>query len=243
MTKRRGSVMIFVVVLIVSLTTAILATVALTSSIGRDERIYEDRVRMGYAFEGAMEQAAQDFTAGTLSTLPSSRNVNIQGVACSLTITDNNANIPHTMLMSGTATYHGRTISESKVVGKRVAPNPFYYALFVNNGFTYTGALNTGASGANGDVYANGMVIFSGTGTINGNLESTATVNLGTETVTGTQYVGDGCLFHRSVPPTTARWRTKRSLKGVLAALRSARPPISTTCCTSTKPASPSGER
>ena len=45
--------MIFAVVLVVSMTTAILATVYLTSSIGRDERIYEDQVRMKFAIDGA----------------------------------------------------------------------------------------------------------------------------------------------------------------------------------------------
>jgi len=181
--------MIFAVVMTVSMTTIVVATVWLSSSLVRDERWYEDQVRVKFAIDGACEQAAQDYTAGTLASFPSTRNTTVNGVSCAMTITDNSANIPHTMSMAVTATYKGRSLTDTKVVGMRKAPSPFYYALFVNSGFTYTGTLTTGTSGSNGDVYVNGSLVLSGLGsTINGDLESTGTLSVNTATITGNQY-------------------------------------------------------
>jgi hypothetical protein len=198
--KQRGSVMIFAVVLVMAMTTVIVATVWLTSSLVKDERVYEDQVRMKYSIESAVEQAGQDYTAGTLAAFPSSRNVSINGVACALTITDNSANIPHTMSVSTTATYKGRTIVETKVIGMRKAPSPFYYSLFVNSGFTYTGTLTTGSAGANGDVYVGGICTLTGIGSVvNGDLESSGAQTINTATVTGTQYPGASAITFPTV--------------------------------------------
>ena len=189
MRRQRGSAMIFAVVLVVSMTTVIGATVWLSSSLVRDERIFEDQTRMQYAIDGAVEQAAQDYTAGTLAALPTTKSVTINGVSCSLTITDNSANIPHTMSIASSATYKGKTISNTRVIGMRKAPSPFYYAMFVNGGLTSSATVTTGSSGSNGDVYANGAVSLTGTGnSIGGDLESTSTQSIGTTTVSGMQY-------------------------------------------------------
>ena len=189
MTKRRGSVMIFAVVLIVSMTSIIAATVWLTSSGVRDERIYEDQTRMKYAIEAAREQTAQDYTSGALPALPTTKTITVNSVSCAETITDNSANIPHTMSVATTATYKSESISETKIIGERKAPSPFYYALFVNGGLTCSSTVTTGSSGSNGDIYSNGNVSLTGSSnTINGDLESTGTQSIGTTTVSGTAY-------------------------------------------------------
>lgn len=181
--------MIFAVLLMAAMTTAVVATVWLTSSLSRDERLYEDRIRSRYAFDAVCEQAAQDYTAGTLATFPTSRNVTVNGVVCAMTISDNSANIPHSLSISATMSYHNRTFTDTKVVGMRKTPSPFYYALFfssMSGGGTISGALNTGSSGANGDVYFGGPVTLTGTGsTINGDLESTGSISSGTTSITG----------------------------------------------------------
>lgn len=178
--------MIFAVVLVASMTTAIIATVWLTSSSVRTERTLEDQTRMRYAFEAATEQVAQDSAAGTLAALPTTKTVNVNGVSCALTITDNSSSIPHTIKVAATMTWHNRTVTDSKVIGNRKAPSPFYYALFVNNGATYSGTLTTGSVGANGDVYFNGNTTLTGLGsTVNGDFETTGTVTIGTTNVTG----------------------------------------------------------
>lgn len=184
--KRRGSAMIFAVVLVASMTTAIMATVWLTSASVRSERIYEDQVRMRYALEAVSEQIGQDYAAGTLAALPTTRTTTVNGSVCSITVTDNSGNIARTMKVTATITLHGRSITDSKIVGMRKAPSPFVYALFVNNGATYTGTLTTGSSGSNGDVYFNGNTTLTGLGsTINGDFESTGSISIGTATVTG----------------------------------------------------------
>lgn len=184
--RRKGSAMIFAVVLVASMTTAIIATVWLTSSAVRSEHKLEDQTRTRYALEAACEQVAQDSAAGTLATLPTTKTVNVNGVSCALTITDNSSSIPHTIKVAATMTWHGVSVTDSKVIGNRKAPSPFYYALFVNNGATYTGTLTTGSAGANGDVYFNGSTVLTGLGsTVNGDFETTGTVTLGTTSVTG----------------------------------------------------------
>ena len=181
--------MIFAVVMTVSMTTIVVATVWLSSSLVRDERWYEDQVRAKYAIDGACEQAAQDYTAGTLASFPSTRTTTVNGVSCAMTISDNSANIPHTMSLAVTATYKGRSITDTRIVGMRKTPSPFYYALFVNGGLTSSAALTTGSSSANGDIYSNGAVSLTGTSnTINGDLESTSTQSIGTTSITGNQY-------------------------------------------------------
>lgn len=196
--------MIFAIVLVISMTTAIVAIVYLTSTIGRDERIYEDQIRMKLAIDAVSEQIAQDYTAGTLPTLPTSRSTSVSGVTGSYTITDNSANIPHTMSIVGTASYHGRSITETKIVGMRKMPSPFYYALFVNNGLTSSAALVTGSSGTNGDVCANGDISLTGSGsTINGDLESSGTQSIGTATLTGTQVPSAATVTFPTVTPST----------------------------------------
>jgi hypothetical protein len=201
--KRRGSAMIFAIVLVVSMTTVVVATVWLTSSLVRDERIYEDQTRMKYSIDGATEQVVQDYAAGTLVVLPSTRNTTINGVSCALTITDNSSNVPHTLSVVSTASYKGRTISETKIVGMRKTPTPFYYALFVNGGLTSSATVTTGASSANGDIYSNGAISLTGTGsTINGDLESTSTQSIGTTTITGTQYPSTTAITFPTVVST-----------------------------------------
>jgi hypothetical protein len=196
--------MVFAVVLIAAMTTTVVATVWLTSSLSKDERLYEDQLRCRYAFEGVCEQAAQDYTAGTLAVFPANRTVTVNGVSCVTSISDNSANIPHTM--SATMTYHNRTRTDTKVVGMRKAPSPFYYALFVNSmsgGGTLSAALNTGSSGANGDVYFGGAVSLTGTGsTINGDLESTGSIMSGSSSVTGMTTPGASAITFPTVSAT-----------------------------------------
>lgn len=189
MRTKRGSAMIFAVVMTVSMTTIVVATVWLSSSLVKDERVYEDQLRVKFAIDGACEQAAQDYTAGTLAAFPATRTTTVNGVSCAMTISDNSANIPHTMSMAVTATYKGKSLTDTKILGMRKAPSPFYYALFVNAGLTSSAAVTTGSSGSNGDIYANGAISLTGTGnTVNGDLESTSTQSIGTTSVTGNQY-------------------------------------------------------
>lgn len=194
--------MIFAVVLTVSMTTIIVATVWLTSSIVRDERINEDRTRVGFAIDSAVEQAAQDYSAGTI-TLPTTRTISYNTVSCVMTITDNSANVPHTLSVAATATFKGRSLTETRVVGMRKAPSPFYYSLFVNSGLSTSATLTTGTLSANGDIYSNGSVSLSGTGnTINGDLESTGSQSIGTSTIVGTQYASASAISFPTVSST-----------------------------------------
>ena len=200
--KQRGSVMVFAIVLVTAMTSVICATVWLTSSLVKSERVYEDQVRARYAAEAITEQAAQDFTNGTM-TLPSTRTPSVTGVTSTVTATDNSSNIPHTMSVTATSTIHGHAVTVTKIVGLRKAPSPFYYAMFVNAGLTSSAAFVTGSSGINGDVYSNGAISLTGTGnTINGDLESTSTQSVGTSTITGSTYPSATAITFPTVTST-----------------------------------------
>ena len=192
--------MVFAVVLLSLVTTVLVATVWLSTSIAKDERVQEDQVRVQYAVDAAAEQVAQDCTTGALPALPTSRTVSVNGVACSLTITDNSVNVPHTIGIASSATYHARTLSRTKIIGMRKTPSPFYYSLFVGGGLTYGGTLALGASGSNGDLYAGGNLTLTGSSSVlNGNVEATGSLSAGSATITGSSYPSTAAVALPSV--------------------------------------------
>lgn len=172
--KRRGSAMLFTVVLIAAMTTVIIATLSATSSSLHSQRTVEDTAIARYVIDGAADRIVAEFAAGTL-VLPTTKTITVGSQSCTVTATDNSANIQHTIRVDGSLVIRGRSFAETRIVGARKTPNPSYYALFVNSPFTVVGNLTTGLAGTDGDVYGNGLITLSGlSNTVNGNLETTA---------------------------------------------------------------------
>lgn len=184
--KQRGSAMIFVLVLFSAIATVVVATLSVTTGTLATQKRLEDEVKVKLALEGMVEQAVTDYSNKTLITFPTTRTKTVSNVVCSLTISDNNATVPHTLSMAMSGALKGRTHTETRVVGARRAPSPFYYALFVNNGLLSTFTLSTGSSGENGDIYARGNLSLTGlSSTINGDVESTGSLTVSTANYSG----------------------------------------------------------
>lgn len=200
--KRRGSAMIFAVVMVVAITTSIMVTLTVTTNALRHVRRQEDITRARYALEGAMVQAVAEHGKGTYS-LPANRSYVVGGLLNSLTVTDNSSNIRRTLAFSGTVPIRGTTYSESRIMGQRLVASPFYYALFVDGTFSLNNTLTTGSGGANGDVYVKGASSLLGLGnTVNGEFETTSTLTLGTLSITGTAFEGVPALTFPTVNTT-----------------------------------------
>lgn len=199
--KRRGSAMIFAIVMVVAITASIMVTLTVTTNALRHVRRQEDITRARYALEGAMVQAVAEHGKGTYS-LPANRNYVVNGFTNALTITDNSSSIMRTLSLTGTVPIRGTTYTETRVMGQRLVASPFYYALFVNTAFPTSHAITTGASGANGDLYAKGAVnLLAITNTVNGELESTSTVTTEQLTITGSVFENTPSIPMPTVDP------------------------------------------
>lgn len=199
--KRRGSAMIFAVVMVVAITTAIMVTLTVVTNALQHVRRQENITRARYALEGAMVQAVAEHGKGTYS-LPANRSYVVNGLLNSLTVTDNSSAVKRTLSLSGTVAIRGTTYSEARVMGQRLTASPFYYALFVNDAFSLNNTLTTGSGGENGDVYIKGASSLLGLGnTVNGEFESASTLSLGSISITGTAFEGVPAL---TFPPVNA---------------------------------------
>jgi hypothetical protein len=201
--KQRGSAMVFVVVMFAVMAVVMLTTISVTSGAARLVRRSEDQVKMRYALEGAAEQAVGDYLNGTLASLPVTRNLTLGGVSTTVTITDNSLVSPRTLRVAGTMTLHGRTVTDEIVVGMRKTPSPFYYSLFVNNGFSFTGRLVAGWANENGDIYARGNLSITGTGSaINGDVEAEGTASVSGATISGSVVPNASVISFPTLDPT-----------------------------------------
>lgn len=175
--SKKGSAMIFVLIMVVAITGIVVVGSTYTSALNSYSRRYEDEAMAEEAFNAAVAQLDDDASYGTV-TLPSTRTVSLNGVTGTLTCTDNSANISKSILVSGTlTTSSGRTYPMSGVV-----PNSgrgmYNFALFANSNINTSKDITTGSLGSNGDIHVNGnLTLNGGLGTtINGDAEATGTV-------------------------------------------------------------------
>jgi cytoskeletal protein CcmA (bactofilin family) len=182
-------------ILIVAVTTVIVAECDLTATGLRFEKEAERRQDAEYAFEGAISQVIEDYSNDALA-LPASRQIVVGDVTCNLTVTDNSATLPRTLTVAGQATVKGGfSFPMSRVVGARHAPSVFFYALAISGATTSAQPLVTGGGGADGDVYCAQDLTLSATGNVvNGDLESSGLVVDPGTTVTGVTYSNAGAV-------------------------------------------------
>jgi hypothetical protein len=200
--KRRGSAMIFAIVMVVAITTSIMVTLTVTTNALQQVRRQENILRARYALEGAMVQAVAEHGKGTYS-LPATRSYVVNGLSNSLTITDNSSVLLRTLSITGTVAIRGTTYTESRVMGQRLTASPFYYAIFVNNPVSTSQTITTGTSNENGDFYAKGAVsLLALSNTINGELESTSTVTTEGLTIAGSVFENVSALTMPTVNAT-----------------------------------------
>jgi len=152
------------------------------------------------AFEGAIDQVVEDSVLGTL-TLPATRNFTLGAVTCNITVVDNGAVLAGSYLISGQMTVKGLEFDMTRVVGRRITPNPFFYVLFSNSTVNSAQAVITNGPLWAGDVAVNGNLTLSDPSTqINGDAEATGTINPAGLSVTGVKLQGAAAVSFTPLP-------------------------------------------
>ena len=167
--RERGSICLYVAVLLVSLALLTGALVPLATSARARTTRRTDELRARLAFEAGVALIRSQGV--TLSTdLDAPLTLDLNGASATLTPTANDAQLAKSLLIAGTATRNGRTYRYSRVIGYRV-PTPFCFALLSDGTYDMKAPLVTGASGEDGDVYAGDDFKVSAAGTtINGSI-------------------------------------------------------------------------
>ncbi|HEY3782237.1 MAG TPA: hypothetical protein VGL56_14230 [Fimbriimonadaceae bacterium] len=188
---------------------AIAGVVVLAAELGmsdlRQEIRYEDQQLAQRTWDAATSMI-DDLEANGSLTLPDSRSFTLNGVSGTLATVDNSSSLANSIKVTSTLTTpDGRTYPEWAILCKAVPNTPFDYALFVNSAFTsnnYT--FNTGASSANGDIFANGNISITGLGSagsnvVNGSIYSSGNITTSKLTVTGTTSKNNTAITFPSV--------------------------------------------
>lgn len=150
--RQRGSVMLFVLVMVGMMTVAILATVELTTSAAILQNKREASAKTRLAFEGAVNRALTEIRDGK-SSVPDQRSYQIGDLDVKIDVTDNGASMAKTYKIVGTTVFAGREYIFERIVGNRQNPTPFAYAVFVNENFDPKKSITI-----NGDMVVNGSI-------------------------------------------------------------------------------------
>lgn len=194
--RQRGSVLLYVVVILVSMGLLTAAIVPLAASYGERTTRRNDELRARLAFEAGVAQVKSQSLAMTLA-VPATLSVAAGGVTGTLTVAANDAQLAKSLLVTGTMLRNGQTYRYSRVIGAR-QPSPFIFAVMSKADLNLPKAVTLGANGWGGDVFSNGKLTVGPAGAatvVNGNLAAVGTVNAapGT-TVTGRTLTGQTAI-------------------------------------------------
>lgn len=178
--RQRGSVMLFVLVMIGMMTIAVLASVELSTSAAILQTKREASMKSRLAFEGAMNHVLTDLRLKKFS-VPDQRSYSVGDLDVEVEIFENKTVIPRTIRLVGQTVVNGRVYSFERVVGDRSDPHPSSYAIFINENFDPRRAITI-----NGDLNVNGSIVsrmnpFS----VNGDVESSGSTLSFTAAVSG----------------------------------------------------------
>lgn len=160
MRRRRGSALAYSIILCGALTTGLIANAALAAAM-RDAQTRRERSEQSrYVIESALAAVRSDLYNQRYS-LPAIRNHLLPGASVAYTVTDNSANTPRTVRVTGTVSVQGRSFRFDQVMGWRRPPHPLHYAAYIGSiswsdwsSFSLTAGLN----GTLGDVMVNNNV-------------------------------------------------------------------------------------
>jgi len=186
MKTRRGSAMLFAVVMVTLMTIGILASVQLSSSAAIIQSKREAEAKARYAFDGAVQMCLTELRAKT-ATVPLTKNYIVGEHNVTLSVLDNSTSVARTIFATGTLKVQGKQYQFTRRLGNSLEPHPFYYALFTNGTLDPLRPITFGSGGTNGDVMFNGGVVARPNAfTVNGDYETTNTTVPVGSTITGT---------------------------------------------------------
>lgn len=171
--RRRGSICVYVAVVLLSLGMVAAALVPLSTSYGTRTARRADELRARLAFEAGVAQIKSQSLAMTL-VVPSTLSTTINGTTGSLAVAANDTQLTNSLLVTGTIVLKGRSYRYSRVIGARL-PQPYGFAVSTNNDLNFPKTITMGANGWGGDLFSNGKVTLGGAATgsaVNGGMIS-----------------------------------------------------------------------
>jgi hypothetical protein len=186
MRRKRGSAILWVMMMVVSIAAIALVAAELGMSSIRDTIRYLDKASVDQAWQAMCSKIDADEAGGQLTTLPATYSLSMNGVTGTVNVADNSGQILNSNLVSATlTTTDGRSFVESSILSKEQIPNMFQYAIFSDSDATGGNAANTGSAGTLGDVFVIGSFSPNGSSIINGIAASTGTTTSNGATITG----------------------------------------------------------
>lgn len=193
--------------IVVALTTTavaitVVAGIALSAAVSRNQAKGERKLLKGYVTEGAIELATSDVASGVLA-LGQSKNYTIGGITVTVTANDNSGIIPGTAILSVDGTSPSMPIKSTKTVAyiPRLVSNIWSYGIYSNGGFTFP---LLGTSKVVGSTYFRNSISILGTGQITKDYKSTASFNpLGLLNIGGAILTGVTALTFPSLTNAT----------------------------------------
>ncbi|GEM_PF-2754772 len=184
MRRQRGSICLYVAVLLLALAVVFAAVVPLSTTFrGRSTR-RTDELRARLAFDAGValvRSQEMTFTSDLGTAVP----VTVTGATASVTPSDNAAQLAKSVVINGTGVRNGRSYRFSRVIGYRL-PSPFYFALLSDTVLDLSGTtLTTGANGADGDVYSGDQIKLSPASRVNGSALAKKAITAAAGVVTG----------------------------------------------------------
>lgn len=179
--KRRGSALVYVSIMMVAITSIVVTTMEVNvAAVQKAERKITDE-KQKQTVEAQIAVVKSISKSNTIS-LPYDFVTTLNGRTIHCQVTDNSANIPRTLLLTGDLA-GSRATCYTKVIGGRQTTHPYYFGLWlggpvdgtvtpitINNGSLYAnGAVDLTGSRVAGDVFSTSMVTTS-TGTVDRNV-------------------------------------------------------------------------
>ncbi len=200
MSRRQGSALLYVLMMVLAVGAVAVAAVNVCTAGYTAQIRAESAAQAADAFDAGVDQIVEDSELGTL-TVPSQRQLTIGSVTCSLNVKDNGSSLPGSYLVSGTMTVKGLQFGQTKVIGRHITPNPFFYVLFANSSINSAQLVTTNGPSFAGDVSVNGNLTLSNASTqINGDAEATGTISPGSLNVTGVKLQGASAVSFPVLP-------------------------------------------
>src|SRR5579872_1707026 len=124
MRRQRAAAALYVMVMLVIMTSVTLAYASLSNAAATSEGRREQAVIAKLAFDGATLKCAMDAGSGT-NPIPYTGQVAVGHYKPIVTVTDNSANIPHTLAASSTLTITGNSYTDSRVTALKMPLSQF----------------------------------------------------------------------------------------------------------------------
>jgi hypothetical protein len=179
MKRQRGSAMLFVLLMTISITSIVVATGDLAYSAVSAQERQENAAKARCAADAAVAKAISQVKTNALVTdVEAAVAMPVTDVLVLSTSTDYSATIPQSIKVSSTSTIEGRPYAATAIVGNRAAPKPSYYALFSNDALSIRDDIAFGSSGSDGDICCNANISLTGSTYVNGDCEASGTISI-----------------------------------------------------------------